>query len=71
MLNSHTACRTCAGQTIVKVDVRTALKLAEQTPRPEACRMAVMRVVASYERVTLEQLRVLFGLIAQRALRDA
>ena len=58
------------GHVRVRVDVRSALALARQMPRPEACQMAVMKCVASYEHVTLEQLRMLFGLIAQRALRE-
>lgn len=58
------------GHVKVRVDVRAALALAGTMPRPEACTTAVMKCVASYEYVTLEQLRMLFGLIAQRALRE-
>lgn len=59
-----------AGRVRVKVDARTALRLAACMPRPEAATMAVMRAIASYDAITLEQMRMLFGLIAQRALRE-
>lgn len=58
------------GYVKIKVDVRVALDLAESHPRPERVMTGIMKAVANQGYVTLEQLRGLFGLTAQRALGE-
>lgn len=59
-----------AGYVLIKVDVRVALELAGTHPRPERVITGIMKAVANQGYVTLEQLRALLGLTAQRALRE-
>lgn len=56
-----------AGYVKVKVDVNSALGLADKCAYPDSVRLAVMKQVANAREITLEQLRVILGWSARRA----
>jgi hypothetical protein len=53
----------------VKMDVRAALALAEQSPYPRGVRLGVMKQVSGSKEITLEQMRILLGWAARKALK--
>lgn len=57
------------GYVKVKVDVNAALALARMNPVPSQTVTTVMKAVASYGEITLEQLRMLFGVVARKHLK--
>lgn len=57
------------GYVKVKVDVNSALALARMNPKPSQVVTTVMKAVASYGEITLEQLRMLFGVTARKNLK--
>lgn len=57
------------GYVKVKVDVNTALAMAQKSPYPSGVKLAIMKQVANDKEITLQQLRVLFGWAADKAMR--
>lgn len=55
------------GYVKVKVDVNSALSLADTSPSPRSVRLGVMKQVASNKEITLEQMRILLGFAARKA----
>lgn len=51
----------------VKLDIRSALELARMSPYPDGVKVAMMKQVANYSEITLEQARILLGWAARKS----
>lgn len=57
------------GHVKVKVNVATAIDLSQKCSYPSGVKLAIMKQVANTKEITLQQLRVLFGWAADKAMR--
>lgn len=55
------------GYVKVKVDVKSALTLADKSAYPRGVRLGVMKQVANTREITLEQMRIILGWAARKS----